>query len=127
MSWKPEGYTSVSPYLIVEQAQQVIDFLKEVFEAEELRRYETPEGAVMHVEVKIDDTVVMMGEAPDSSVSASPHLHVYVRNVNETYQRAIEYGAASVQEPVMKEGDPDRRGGVQDTAGNTWWISTMQQ
>lgn len=52
-------------------------------------------------------------------------LHVYVRDVDATYRRALEVGGASVQEPQQKEGDPDRRGGVKDPAGNTWWISSQ--
>ena len=59
---KPEGYSSVSPYLVIEGAQQVIDFLKEAFGATELRRYDMPDGSILHAEVRIDDTV-MMGEA----------------------------------------------------------------
>jgi PhnB protein len=60
---KPEGYSSVSPYLVIEGAQQVIDFLKEAFGATELRRYDMPDGSILHAEVRIDDTVIMMGEA----------------------------------------------------------------
>ena len=50
-------------------------------------------------------------------------LHVYVRDVDETYQRALDYGAGSVQTP-SEQGDGDRRGGIRDPAGNTWWIAT---
>jgi PhnB protein len=54
------------------------------------------------------------------------HVHVYVRDVDHTYRLALEAGATSVQEPVRKE-DPDRRGGIRDAGGTTWWIGTMQE
>ena len=122
---KPEGYSSVSPYLIVAGAQRVIDFLEQAFGATELRRYDRPDGSVMHAEVRIDDTVVMIGDAGDEWPAVPSHLHVYVPDVHTTYRRAIEAGGVSVQEPERRNGDPDRRGGVKDPGGNTWWIATQ--
>jgi hypothetical protein len=61
-SFKPEGYSTVSPYLIAAGAQRVIDFLKEAFGARELRRYDLPDGSIMHAEVRIGDTVVMLDD-----------------------------------------------------------------
>jgi uncharacterized glyoxalase superfamily protein PhnB len=123
--YKPAAYSSVSPYLIVTGAQKVIDFLRETFDATPLRRFDAPDGAIMHAEVRIDDTVVMMGEAGGSWPPAPAHVHVYVRDVDETYRRALAAGGVSVQEPQQRSGDPDKRGGVKDPAGNTWWISTQ--
>jgi PhnB protein len=122
---KPHGYTTVSPYLVIAGAQRVIDFLKQAFGATDLRRYEMPDGTIMHAEVRIDDTVIMMGDAGDEWPSIPSFLHVYVPDVDATYARALKAGGVSVQEPVRKEGDPDRRGGVKDPGGNTWWISTQ--
>jgi PhnB protein len=121
---KPEGYSTVSPYLIVPGAQQVIDFLKKAFGARELRRYDMPDGSIMHAEVRIDDTVIMLGDAGTEWPAVPAHLHVYVDDVDETYQRALRAGGVSVQAPARKGDDPDRRGGVKDPAGNTWWIAT---
>jgi len=123
--WKPEGYSSVSPYLMVDGAQRVIDFLKDAFGATELRRFDMPDGTVMHAEVQIDDSVVMLADGGGPWPAFPAWLHVYVRDVDATYRRALEAGGASVQEPQQKEGDPDRRGGVKDPAGNTWWISSQ--
>ena len=78
----------------------------------------------MHAEVRIDDTVVMMADAGGKYPAFPIWLHVYVPEVDATYQRALEAGGISVQEPQQREGDPDRRGGLKDPAGNTWWIST---
>lgn len=123
-AWKPDGYSTVSPYLIVEGAQRVIDFLVEAFGASELRRYDMPDGSIMHAEVLIDDTVVMLGEAGGDWQATPAAVHVYVADVDRTYRRALEAGGVSVEEPGRREGDPDRRGGVRDPAGNTWWIGT---
>lgn len=123
-AFKPEGYTSVSPYLIADGAQRVIDFLKEAFGAAELRRFDGPAGSVMHAEVMIDGSVVMIADAGGDWKPVPSHLHVYVPDVDATYRRALGAGGVSVQEPKQGD-DPDRRGGVLDPAGNTWWISTQ--
>ena len=122
-SYKPEGYTTVSPYLIVDGASATIDFLQRVFGADEIRRFADPAGRVMHAEVRIDDTVVMIADGVDGWPPVPSHVHVYVRDVDATYRRALEAGATSVQEPIKKE-DPDKRGGVKDAGGTTWWIGT---
>ena len=121
--YKPEGYTTVSPYLIVDGASATIDFLQRVFGADEIRRFADPAGRVMHAEVRIDDTVVMIADGVDGWPPVPSHVHVYVRDVDATYRRALEAGATSVQEPIKKE-DPDKRGGVKDAGGTTWWIGT---
>ena len=122
---KPSGYSTVSPYLIVAGAQAVIDFLKQTFGVVELRRYDLPDGSIMHAEVRIGDTVVMLGDAGEHWPAVTAHLHVYVDDVDATYRRALESGGRSVQPPERKGQDPDRRGGVKDPAGNTWWIATQ--
>jgi uncharacterized glyoxalase superfamily protein PhnB len=121
--YKPAGYTSVSPYLIVSDATGTIDFLARAFDAVELRRFPAPDGRLMHAEVRIDDTVVMLADATDGWPAVAAHVHVYVRDVDAAYRRALDAGATSVQEPVKKD-DADTRGGVKDSGGTTWWIAT---
>jgi uncharacterized glyoxalase superfamily protein PhnB len=121
--FKPNHYTSVSPYLIVNGANATINFLKQVFDATELRRFPDAAGKLMHAEVRIDDTVVMVADGGEGWPPLPSHVHVYVRDVDATYQRALAVGATSVQEPVKKE-DEDKRGGVKDAGGTTWWIAT---
>lgn len=126
-SYKPKGYTTVSPYLIVSGASGTIDFLKRVFDAAELRRFPNEAGDVMHAEIRIGDTVVMLADAAPPEWPAVPaYVHVYVQDVDATYQRALEAGAVSVQEPVRKD-DEDKRGGVRDDGGTTWWIATKME
>jgi uncharacterized glyoxalase superfamily protein PhnB len=122
-SYKPQGYTSVSPYLIVDGASGTIEFLVRVFDAVELRRFPGADSKLMHAEVRIDDTVVMLADGGAGWPPAPASVHVYVADVDATYRRAMEAGAISVQEPVKKD-DEDRRGGVKDAGGTTWWIAT---
>ncbi|HKF39581.1 MAG TPA: VOC family protein [Candidatus Acidoferrum sp.] len=122
---KPAGYSTVSVYLVAQGAQAVIDFLKNTFDATQLRRFDTPDGKIMHAEVRIDDTVIMVADAGGTYPAFPSWLHVYVNDVDKTYQRALAAGGTALQEPVRKEGDPDKRGGVKDPAGNTWWIATQ--
>jgi len=122
-SYKPKGYSTVSPYLIVDGASGTIDFLKRVFGAVELRRFPDAAGKIMHAEVRIDDTVVMIADGGEGWPPIPSYVHIYVADVDATYKRALEAGAASVQAPVKKE-DEDKRGGVKDAGGTTWWIAT---
>lgn len=123
--YKPDGYNSASVYLIADGGQRVVDFVKKTFGADELRRFDTPDGKTMHGELRIGETVVMIADAGGNYPGFPAWLHVYVPDVDATYQEALEAGGSSVQAPARKEGDPDKRGGVKDPAGNTWWISTQ--
>lgn len=120
---KPDGYSTVSPYLIVDGAGETIEFLTDVFGAEELRRFPDASGRLMHAEVRIDDTVVMMADSTEEWPPVASYVHVYVADVDDVYRRALEAGARSVQEPTKKD-DQDKRGGVKDPGGTTWWIAT---
>lgn len=122
-TYKPENYSSVSPYLIVDGASATITFLERVFGAVELRRFPDAAGKIRHAEVRIDDSVVMLADGAEGWPPVPGHVHVYVNDVEATYKRALEAGATSVQEPVKKE-DADKRGGVKDAGGTTWWIAT---
>jgi uncharacterized glyoxalase superfamily protein PhnB len=122
--YKPANYSTVSPYLIVNGADATIDFLKKVFGAVELRRIPDESGKLVHAEVRIDDTVIMLADpAPPEWPALSSNVHIYVFDVDTTYGRALEAGAASVQAPIKKQ-DEDKRGGVKDAGGTTWWIAT---
>ncbi len=123
MHFKPAGYTTVSPYLIVDGASRTIDFLTQAFGAIEIRRYPDEHGRIMHSEVRVGDTVVMIADAAESWPSVPAHVHVYVEDVDATFKLALEAGATAVQEPTKKD-DPDKRGGVKDAGGTTWWIAT---
>lgn len=120
---KPHGYTTVSPYLIVDGAGATIDFLARVFGAVELRRFPDDTGKLVHAEVRIDDTVLMLADGVEGWPPVPSHVHVYVADVDDTYRRALEAGATSVQ-VAFKMDDDDKRGGGRDPGGTTWWIAT---
>ena len=122
--YKPQGYSSLSPYIMADGAQLVIDFLSQAFDAREMRRQDNPDGSIMHAEVQIDDSIVMIADGGGDFPAFPIWLHVYVPDVDATYQRALNAGGVSVQAPQQKD-DPDRRAGVKDPAGNTWWIATQ--
>lgn len=122
-SYKPVGYTSVAPYLIVSNGAAALEFVRDVFGATELQHYAAPEGRILHAEVRIDDTVVMLADGTQDWPPAPCHVHVYVPDVDATFASALRHGATAVQAP-MKRDDPDKRGGFKDPWGTTWWIGT---
>jgi PhnB protein len=101
----------------------LLDFVTQVFDAEELERGETPGG--LHVDVKIGDSVMdlELGELPGEATRSS--VYIYVPDVDATYRRALEAGATSLAEPEDKPYQ-DRGAGVKDSFGNIWWIGTYQ-
>lgn len=123
--FKPSGYNSVSPYLIVNGAQRMIDLLKNIFDVKELRKYDGENGKIVHAEVMLDDSVVMIADSTDAWKATQSLVHVYVSDVDAVYKRALAAGCQSVHEPKEQEGDPDRRGGFNDFSGNSWFISTQ--
>lgn len=124
-NFKPDTYNSVSPYFIVDDAQAFTDFLVKVFKAEPLRRYDRPDGKIMHAEVRIDDSVIMLSSSSEQWPAVTVIMHVYLPNVDEVYDRALMHGCTAVQAPKEQEGDPDRRGTFKDLAGNMWSVSTQ--
>jgi len=119
--YKPEGHNSLSPYLIVDDAQATLDFIKAVFDAEPEFTHLGDDKSVAHAEIRIDDTILMLGQWKDSGSVA--HVHVYVPDVRHSFELARKAGGKPVQEPVRKD-DPDLRGGIVDPSGTTWWLST---
>lgn len=122
--YKPDGYTSVAPYLTVDGAAGTLEFLVQVFGGERLRTYAGQDGLLGHAEIRIDDTVIMLTDATAGWPAVASHVHVYVRDVDATYRLALAHGATPVQAPVQKE-DEDKRGGFRDAGGTTWWVSTQ--
>jgi PhnB protein len=120
----PFGLHTITPYLIVDEIPTLIKFLQKVFDAESRGEPEyRDDGTVKHAEVKIGDSVVMMGEPTGNFEKMPATLYLYVDDCDRTYQKALEAGATSIMEP---ENFPhgDRYGGVKDCAGNKWWIVT---
>jgi PhnB protein len=122
----PEGHSVVSPYLVVKGVAQLLEFVKNAFEATETYRLARPDGGVGHAEVRIGDSTIMMGE-PTGDFTAKPcMLHVYVADVDTVYKRALQAGATSVTPPA-DQFYGDRRADVKDAFGNQWFIATHKE
>jgi PhnB protein len=119
----PEGYRTVTPYLVVEGATNVLEFVKQAFGAEEKFRMDAPDGKIGHAEVQIGDSIVMMGDAGEENPAMPAMIHLYVDDCDATYERALAAGGTSEREPT-DQFYGDRSAGVRDTTGNLWWIAT---
>ena len=122
----PEGYHSVTPYFVVQGVPRLLDFLKQAFDATEIFRMPRPDGTIMHAELRIGDSIVMLGEAMEEFPPRSSSIYLYVNDADATYQRALQAGATSTMEPADQFWG-DRNAGVVDPAGNHWWIATHQE
>jgi PhnB protein len=118
----PEGYHTVTPYLVVPGVAKLIDFLKQAFDAREIQRHQRPDGTVQHAEVRIGDSIVMMGEPQPPQKPIPAMILLYVADVDTLYQRALKAGATSVRAPADQPYG-DRTGGVEDSCGNQWWVA----
>ena len=123
VNYIPQGYHTVTPYLVVHGAAAVLDFVKRAFDAQEVAVMRSPDGVIRHAEARIGDSVIMMGEAPPGSAPVPGMLYVYVKDADASYARALEAGATSLREPSTQFYG-DRHGAVTDAGGNQWWIAT---
>jgi PhnB protein len=120
----PEGFHTVTPYLIVEGAEKIIGFMREAFGAETTHEpTRRPDGKIMHATVKIGDSLVMIADASEQVKAMPAMLYLYVPNVDASYQRALKAGGTSIMEPA-DQFYGDRSSGVKDAAGNSWFIGT---
>jgi PhnB protein len=125
-SYKPEGFHSVNPYVMVQDAAKLLDFLKQAFDAEELGRYLDASGRIAHACVKIGDSMVEMADATEQWPPMPGSFHFYVPDVDAVYQHAVRAGATSLQSPDDKPYG-ERSGGVKDVCGNVWYIATRTE
>ncbi len=120
----PDGYGAVTPYLIVEGVAELVSFLERAFGAKASGLLDRPDGSVMHAEVRIGDSAVMMGEPMGEFGPMPASLFLYVEDCDATYARALEAGGVSVMEVTTMHHAGERYGGVLDPSGNIWWIAT---
>jgi len=129
----PQGYNSVTPYLIIKDAAKAIDYYKKVFGAKELFRMDQPNGTVGHAELQIGDSRIMVadenpnmgqGHASAASIGASPvSLYLYLPDVDRVFERAVAEGA-KILKPVQNQFYGDRSGFLQDPFGHLWSLAT---
>ena len=127
----PAGYHSVTPAIVVRDAAAAIDFYKRAFGAEEINRMAGPDGSIMHAEIRVGDSVVMLGEENEQWGTRSPlslggvhgSLHIYVADADASFNRAIQAGATE-RYPLEDAFWGDRYGKVTDPFGHEWGIAT---
>lgn len=119
----PDGFTTLTPYLIVGNADAELAFLEKAFGAQPTHLARMPDGTIMHVSMKLGTSMLMMGQAGGPWKPMPSCVYMYVPDVDATYQRALDAGAKSVQEP-KDQFYGDRTSGVEDANGNMWWIGT---
>jgi uncharacterized glyoxalase superfamily protein PhnB len=123
----PHGYHSITPYLTVRGATKVIEFLKSAFGAtlshDAIKR---PDGSIMHAQVLIGDSRIMIAEESEMAKATASTLYLYVADVDSAYRQAVKAGGKTIMEPMdMFYGD--RSGGVKDPSGNSWFIATHKE
>src|SRR5882757_3636477 len=127
----PDGYASVTPYLIVQGAARAIEFYKNVFGATERMRLPSPEGKVAHAEIEIGGSVIMLADerpergakSPDTIGGTPVCLHLYVADADAVFAKAIAKGAEQIR-PVEKQFYGDRSGMFSDPFGHSWNVAT---
>ena len=119
----PDGFHTVTPYLVVEKVSQVIEFLVAAFDGKEIQRSTGSDGRVMHAQVQIGDSMIMMGGAMEGFPPTPANIYLYVPDTDAVYERAVQAGGTSLMKPA-DQFYGDRNAGVQDASGNKWWIAT---
>ncbi len=120
----PEGYHSVNPYVVVDNAERLIEFLVKVFGGREQGARELkPDGQIGHADVRIGDSLVMVSDASEAFPARPCVLFVYTDDVDATYRAALAAGSTSILEPSDQPWG-DRVGGFHDPFDNRWWVAT---
>lgn len=118
------GFTSITPYIIVNGASQFMDFLKNAFDGLERLRVPMPDGKLMHAEVAVGNGMIETGDANEQIPPAPTDIHLYVNNADATFDRALAAGATSIYRPTDEHPSGDRWGALKDPYGNRWYIAT---
>jgi len=120
---KPDGYHTITPYAVLPDPEATIAFIQKVMDAEVRECMKTPDGKVMHAEVRVGDSCFMVGRAMGERKPMPMMLYVYCDDCDARYEAALAAGASTVMPPQdMFYGD--RHGGVRDANGNEWWFAT---
>jgi PhnB protein len=124
VNYTPKEHHTVTPYIMVEGVEKLMDFLTATFCAESRGVMKSPDGRVMHAQILVGDSMLMLAEAKPPEWSAQPaSFYLYVPDCDSAYKKALEAGGMSIMEP-MDQFYGDRHGGVKDASGNSWWIAT---
>jgi uncharacterized glyoxalase superfamily protein PhnB len=125
MSVKPirDGFHTVTPYLIVQNAPRLIEFLSTAFDGKLILRKDRPDGSVMHAEIRIGNSMLMVAECTADYPAMPVAIYLSVLDCDAVYARAMAAGGKSISEIAdMPYGE--RQGGIKDPSGNIWWVAT---
>jgi len=127
----PEGFHTVTPYLVVDDGARAIDFYQQAFGAKEVMRMPGPDGKISHAEIKIGDSIIMLGPAqattgvrsPQSLGGSTVSIFLYLEDVDSTFKKALSAGAREAQ-PLADQLWGDRYGRLTDPFGHSWSLAT---
>lgn len=119
----PEGFHTLTPFIMVKGARRVVEFMKKAFDAQEISSLNHPNGTLWHAQLKIGDSMIMVGDTMDEHPDAYCSVYLYVPDVDAVYRKALTAGARTIMEPE-DQFYGDRSGGVKDPVGNIWWLGT---
>jgi uncharacterized glyoxalase superfamily protein PhnB len=119
----PTGFHSLTPFIVVKGAEQLLDFIKHAFNGETISMMKDPEGKVMHATARIGNSILMLSDADEKFEAMPCMLYLYVEDVDSIYKKAVHFGGQSLREPT-DEFYGDRSAGIKDAWNNQWWIAT---
>ena len=119
----PDGFHTVTPYLVIKGAAPLIEFMKKAFDAKEIYLSKRPDGTIMHATMQVGDSMIMLADATDQYPEMPSTLYLYVPDTDAVYKKAMAAGATSIMEPA-DQFYGDRNAGVKDATGTQWWIGT---
>ena len=120
----PGNYQTVMPYLIVNGAAKFITFMQKVFDAEESHRSMRDANRIMHAELLIGGSTIMLADSTETHGERPAGMFIYVDDADETFKKALDAGATVITE--VADQPYGRSGGVQDAFGNVWWITSAK-
>lgn len=120
----PDGFRTLTPCLFGNDAPKLIDFLKAAFDGVVTFRIDRPDGSLMHAEMRVGDSMLMVDEATEPFGPMPASIYMYVTDCDTVYEKALKAGGESVF-PMMTLPSGQRYGGVKDPSGNIWWVATQ--
>ncbi len=119
----PENFHTITPYMVIEGAAKLLEFMEQAFSAQVLSRSDGPGGKIMNAEIKIGDSMLMIADSRDDHQPMPSSIYLYVEDTDSIYSKALNAGATSLMEPA-DQFYGDRNAGIKDPSGNHWWIAT---
>ncbi|MGI9353904.1 MAG: VOC family protein [Rhizobiaceae bacterium] len=121
----PAGYQSITPYFTVADADKLIEFLTEAFDASVIKENRYDDNRIQHARMRIGSSIIMLNESTGTYPANTSQMHLYVEDSDAAYEAALRAGAVSLMEPNDRP-HGDRMAGIKDPCGNVWWIAVFR-